>query len=65
LANANLLQLVNHHGTDSVTDIGLLCRNKILRPVGIMVINGNCIVFLMSVVPVTFGPIWPWFRTAR
>jgi len=29
-----------------------------------MVVNDTHSVFLMSVVPVTFGPIWPWFRTA-
>ena len=39
--------------------MGLLCRNKML------VFKGTRNVFLMSVVPVTFGPIWPWFRTAR
>jgi len=26
LAHANLLQLINHHGTDSVRDLGLLCH---------------------------------------
>jgi len=30
-----------------------------------MVINGTRSVFLMSVLPVTFGPIWHWFLTAR
>jgi len=30
--HANLLQLVSHHGTDSVRDLGLLCRNKMLQP---------------------------------
>jgi len=35
------------------------------RPVGIMVVNGTRSLFLMSVVPVTFGPIWPWFCRAR
>jgi len=43
-----------HHGTDSVRDLGLLCRNKMLRPVGIMVVKGIRSVFLVSVVPVTF-----------
>jgi len=33
------LQLVSHHGTNSVRDLGLLCRNKMLRPVGIMVVK--------------------------
>ena len=33
LAHASLFQLVSHHGTDSVRDLGLLCRNKMLRPV--------------------------------
>jgi len=65
LAHASLLQLVSHRGTDSVRDVGLLCRNKMPRPAGIMVFNGTRSVFLMSVVPVTFGPIWSWFRTAR
>ena len=65
LAHANLLQLVSHRGTDSVRDLGLPCRNKMLRPVGIMVVNGTRSVFIRSVVPVTFRPIWPWFRTAR
>ena len=35
---------------DSVRDLGLLCRSKMLRPVGIMVVNGTRSVFLMSVV---------------
>ena len=46
-------------------DLGLLCRNEMLRSVGIMVVNGIRSVFLISVVPATFGPIWPWFRTAQ
>jgi len=62
MAHSNLLQLVSHHGTDSVRDLGLLCHNNMLRPVGIMAVNGTRSVFLLSVVPVTFGPIWPWFR---
>jgi len=57
LAYANLLQVVTHHGTDLVKDLGLLCRNKILRPVGIMVASGTRSVFFISVLPVTFGPI--------
>jgi len=65
LAHANLVQLVTHHATDSVRDLGLLCRNKMLRPVGIMVVNGTRSVLLMSVVPVASGPNWPWFRTIR
>jgi len=60
LAHANLLQLVSHHGTDSGRDLGLLCSTKMLRPVGIM--NGTRIVFLMSVVAVIFGTIWPSAR---
>jgi len=36
-----------------------------LRPVEIMIVNGIYSVFLASVVLVTFGPIWPWFRTER
>jgi len=36
LAHANLLQLVTHHDTDAVRDMGLLCCNNVLRPVGIM-----------------------------
>jgi len=35
-----------------------------LRPVGIMSVNGTRSVFLMSVVPDTFGPIWTCFLTA-
>jgi len=62
LAHANLF---SHHGTDSTRDLGLLCRNKMLRPAVIMVFNGIRSVFFMSVVSVTFGPIWSWFRTAR
>jgi len=60
LAHPNLLQLVSHHGTDSVRDLGLLCRNKMHRPVGIMVVNGTHSVFLMPVIPVTFVLILPW-----
>jgi len=41
LAQANLLQLVSHHGTDSGRDLGLLCRNKMLRRVGIEVVKVN------------------------
>jgi len=51
------------HGTDSVRDLGLLYGNKILRSVVIMIVNDTSSVFLVAVVPVTFGPIWPWFRT--
>jgi len=46
-------------------DLGFLFRNKMLRPLEIMVVNGSHSVFLMSVVPVTFEPICPWFRTTR
>jgi len=52
LVHANLLQLVSHYGIDSVKDLGLLCLNKVLRPAGIIVVNGTRIVFLMSVVTV-------------
>ena len=45
-------------------DLGLLCRNEMFRPVGTMAVNGTRSVFRMAVVPDTFGPIWPWFRTA-
>jgi len=58
LAHANLLQLV-------VRDHGLLSCNKMSQPVGNMLVNGTRSAFLMSVVPVTFGPICPWFCTAR
>ena len=61
-AHAHLLQLVSHHDTDSVRGLGL---HKMLRPAGIMVVIGTGNVFLMSVVPVTFGPIWSWFCPAR
>jgi len=64
LAHANLLQLVSHRGTDSVRDLGLLCRNKMPGSVGIMVVNGTRSVFLMSGVPTTFAPIWLCFCTA-
>ena len=46
-------------------DLGLLCRNKILRPAGIVVVNGTRTVFFMSIVLVTSGPVLPWFRKAR
>jgi len=46
-------------------DLGLLCSNKMLRPVGLVVQWHQECVILMSVVSVTLGPIWPWFRTAR
>jgi len=49
LAHKNLLQLVSHHGTESVGDVGLLFRNKILRRVGIIVVNGTRSVFLSYV----------------
>jgi len=32
---------VNHHGTDSVRDLGLLCHSKMSQPVGTTVINGS------------------------
>jgi len=57
LPHANLLQLVSHHGTDLVRDLCLLCRNKMLRRTGIMVVNGTRSVFLISFPPVTFEPI--------
>jgi len=60
-----VLQLVSHSGTDAVRDIGMLCRNKMLQHLRIMAVNATRSVFLMSVVPVTSGPILPWFRTAR
>jgi len=41
LAHANLLQLVSIHGTDSVKDLGLLGHNKMLRTVGVIVVNGT------------------------
>jgi len=41
------------------------CFSEMLRPVGIMVVNGIRSVFLTLVVSVTFVPIWPWFGTAR
>jgi len=46
LAIVNLLELVRHRGTDSVRDLGLLCRNKMLRLAGIIVVNGIRRVFL-------------------
>jgi len=60
-----VIHLVSYHGTDAVKDLDLLCRNKMLRPIGILLVNGTRSVFLMSVVPVTFGRIWPWFVTTR
>jgi len=39
LAHADVLQSLRHHGTDSVRDLRLLCRNKMLRSVGIAVVN--------------------------
>jgi len=64
------MQIYHHNssvaiGTDLVRDLGLLCRKKMLRPAWIMVVNCTRSVFFMSVVSVTFGPIWPWFRTAE
>jgi len=41
LEHANLLELISYHGADSVRDLGLLCRSKMLRPVGIMVVSGS------------------------
>jgi len=64
LAHADLLQLAWHHGYDSMRGLGLLCRNKVLRPAGIVTVNDTRGVFLMSVVPVNFGPIRLWFHTA-
>ena len=61
--NANLLQLISHHGTFSVRDLGLLCCNKILWPAVIRVVIATRSVFLVSVISVTFGLIWPWFCT--
>jgi len=46
MAHANLLQLVCHHGTDSVRDLGFLCRNKMLQPLRFMVVSGTRSVFL-------------------
>jgi len=46
LPHENLLQLVSHHGIDSEGDLGWLCRSKILRPAGNIVVNGTCNVFL-------------------
>ena len=40
-------------GIDSMRDLGLICRNKLLRPIGIMAASDTLSVFLMSVVPVT------------
>jgi len=50
LAHENLLRLVSHHGNNSVIYLGLPCRNKMLRPVRIVVVNGTRCVFLMPVV---------------
>jgi len=50
-------QLVSHHGNESVRDLSLLCRNKMLRPIGIMVVSGARSLFLMSVIPVTLGRV--------
>jgi len=57
--------LLTHRGTDSVRDLGLFCHNTMLRSVGVMAFNGTRSVFPVSIVLETFGPIWPWFRTAR
>jgi len=38
---------VSHHGTHLVRDLGLLCRNMMLRHVGIMVVNGTRSAFLI------------------
>jgi len=65
LCSANLLQLICHHGIDSVRGLDLLYCNNMLRPVGIMIINVTCSVFLTSVIPVTFGPIWSCFCRAK
>jgi len=46
LAYTNLLQLVTQHGTDSEENLGLLSRNKMLRPIGIIVVNGTRNVFM-------------------
>jgi len=40
---AHISQLVSHHGTDSVRDLSLLCRNKMLRPVWIMLVNDTAV----------------------
>jgi len=72
LARSNLLKLVCHHGTDSVRNLGLLCNNKMLRPVRIMVVNGTRSVFIMSVVSshllttlalIPHGPVTIYSRT--
>jgi len=62
LAHANLLQLVGHHGNDSVTQWEIwacFVAIRYFQPVEVMVVNGTRSVFLTSVVPVTFEPIWP------
>jgi len=46
---------VSQYGVASVRDLGLLCRNKMLRPVAIMVVSGTRSVFLMSAISFTFG----------
>jgi len=55
--------LVSHLGTDAAKDLDFLCRNKILRHVGISLVNVTRSMFLISVVPVTFG--LTCFPTAR
>jgi len=64
LKHVNLLQLVSHHDTDSVRELGLLCCNKMLQSVRIMINNDTPNVFHMSVDPVTFGPICLCFHMA-
>jgi len=44
--NANLVQFISHHGTDSVRVLGLLCRTKMLRAAGMMVVIGTRNLFL-------------------
>jgi len=36
-----------------------------IRPLVARLVNGTRGVQLGSVVPITFGPIWLWFNTAR
>jgi len=62
LARSNVLQLVSHRGTDSVTDLGLLSRNKMLPSVWTMVVSASAVCSLCRSFQVTY---WPWFRTAR
>jgi len=45
LAHANLLQFIIDRDTDLVKDLGLFRRNKMLRPVGIVLVTRN--VFLV------------------